>query len=82
MDTRGSGASCRAYNLAKQSFTGTSCTKNKGFAAVLDKGTWTAYLGTALPKGSYAIEAVAVTPSGKKQAVTAGANRIVFSVTG
>jgi uncharacterized delta-60 repeat protein len=78
--TKGSGAACRAFNLAKQAFTGTSCLANKGFAAVYDKGKWTVHLGTALPKGSYALEAVAVTPSGRKQAVTPGANLIRFGV--
>src|SRR4029079_15691162 len=71
--TRGSGTSCRSFNLAKQSFSGLNCTTYKGFAAVLDKGKWTAYLGPALPKGSYAIEAFAVTANGRKKAVTAGA---------
>jgi hypothetical protein len=80
--TKGSGAACRAFNLAKQAFTGMSCLANKGFAAVVDKGMWTVYLGTALPKGKYALEAVAVTPSGRKQTVTAGANLIRFDVAG
>ena len=57
--TRGSGAACRAYNLAKQSFSGTNCAANKGFAAVYQKGKWTVYLGAALPNGSYTLEAVA-----------------------
>jgi len=78
--TRGSGASCRAYNLARQAFTGTSCATNKGFAAVYADGEWTAYLGAALPKGAYVLEAVAVDRAGKQQPVTAGANQIRFTV--
>jgi uncharacterized delta-60 repeat protein len=80
--TRGSGAACRAFNLAKQSFSGQSCAANGGFAAVYANGRWTAYLGAVLPKGSYELQAVAVMPTGRKQPVTDGANRIRFSVTG
>jgi hypothetical protein len=76
--TRGSGAACRAYNLAKQAFSGTNCGANKGFAAVYQAGKWTVYLGTALPNGSYTLEAVAVSSRGARQAVTGGRNQIRF----
>jgi uncharacterized delta-60 repeat protein len=78
--TKGSGAGCRAYNLAKQAFTGQSCAANKGFASVYSQGKWTVYLGSALPKGSYLLEAVAVTPTGKKQPIVLGTNQIRFAV--
>ena len=79
--TRGTGASCRAFDLARQTFSGTNCAANKGFASVYEGGKWTVYLGTPLPSGSYVIEAVAVTSSGKTQPIKPGKNRIRFTVS-
>jgi hypothetical protein len=79
--TKGTGAACRAYNLAQQAFSGANCAANKGFASVYANGKWTAYHGAALPRGTYTVEAVAVTPSGKRQAVTTGGNQIRFTVS-
>lgn len=57
--TKGSGSACRAYQPAKGTFSGRSCTSGKGFAVAYEDGKWTLDLARKLAKGSYALELTA-----------------------
>lgn len=57
--TKGAGSACRAYQPAKGTFSGRSCTSGKGFAVAYEDGQWTLDLSRKLAKGAYALEVVA-----------------------
>ena len=78
--TRGAGASCRTFSPASKAFTGRNCATHKGFAATYAKGRWSIAFGKRLAAGDYGLEIAAISATGKVQPVTAGKNKIRFTV--